>query len=153
MVGVKYYGNYINLQAMLAGGKINDSAVQQFDLMAEYYPSGNLNIYGHTTASVKNSYGKKQFNIKQVMGFKLRKDLWTEVNATIGKFNNRFENDGSYIYNAIDNNIYKIGLNFFLYPTAHLQLMAGFTLEKRVLFKSDYIFNQNSINGGITWKF
>ncbi len=153
MVGAKYYGSYLNLQAMLMGGKLNDSALQQLDLQAEYFPAGNLNIYGQTTASIHNSYGQKQFNIKQVLGFKLRSDLWTEVNATAGKFNNRFENDGAYVYNAIDNNIYKLGLNLFYYPTAHLQFMAGLTLEKREMFKTDYIFNQNSINGGITWKF
>ena len=49
MIGLKYYNHYFNLQANAIIGKLIDSSIQQFEFQSEYYPSGNLNVYGSTT--------------------------------------------------------------------------------------------------------
>ena len=153
MLGVKYYGDYYNLQGNIITAQLSDSMVQQLEIQADYYPAGNLNIYGNSCFSLQFQSGKQQINWKQVLGFKMSKSFWLEANATIGKFNNRFENEAYYVYNAVDPNMYKFGISGYWYPSKHLQVQLGATFEKRTLLNTDFIFNQQSINGGISWKF
>lgn len=153
MIGVKYLGNYLNVQGSILLGKMTDTAFRQYELQADYYPKGNLDFYTSTNLSFREWSGDHQINVKQIIGVKLNKKLWFEGNVTIGKFSNRVENDGLYVYNAIDPNLFKGGITLYYAPNNHLQLQLGTLAEKRELFYTNYIFNQQSINGGITWKF
>ena len=153
MIGAKYHGNYINIQADAIAGTLIDTAVQQYDLHLEYYPTGNLNLYGSSTLSLQERNNLHAFNFKQVLGFKVYNKIWFEGNATLGNFSNRFENDALYVYNAIDKNIFKLGATIYYFPNKNLQLQVGILSEKRMIYNTNYIFNQNSINGGLTWKF
>jgi len=153
MIGVKYLGNYLNVQGSIVLGKMTDTSFRQYEVQADYYPMGNLNLYTSTNLSFREWSGDHQINVKQIIGVKLNKKLWVEGNVTIGKFSNRVENDGLYVYNAIDPNLFKGGITFYYAPNKHLQIQLGTISEKRELFYTNYIFNQQSINGGITWKF
>ena len=153
MLGMKYLGNHLNVQGSILLGKISDTGFKQYEIQADYYPSGNLNFYSSSNISFREYAGDRQINMKQIVGLKLNKKWWVEGNVTIGKFSNRAENDGLYIYNAIDPNLAKAGLTVYYSPMKQLLLQIGTLAEKRELFYTNYIFNQHSINGGITWKF
>ncbi len=153
MLGMKYLGNHLNVQGSILLGKISDTGFKQYEIQADYYPSGNLNFYTSSNISFREYAGDHQINMKQIVGLKVNKKLWLEGNVTIGKFSNRAENDGLYIYNAIDPNLAKAGLSIYYAPMKQLLLQIGVLTEKRELFYTNYIFNQHSINGGITWKF
>ena len=153
MIGMKYLGNHLNVQGSILLGKISDTGFKQYEIQADYFPSGNLNFYTSSNISLREYAGDHQINMKQIVGLKLNKKWWLEGNVTIGKFSNRAENDGLYIYNAIDPNLAKAGLTVYYSPIKQLLLQIGTLAEKRELFYTNYIFNQHSINGGITWKF
>lgn len=153
MLGMKYMGNHVNVQGSILLGKISDTGFKQYEIQADYYPTGNLNFYSSSNISFREYAGDHQINMKQIVGLKLNKKWWLEGNVTIGKFSNRAENDGLYIYNAIDPNLAKAGLTVYYSPMKKLLLQIGTLAEKRELFYTNYIFNQHSINGGITWKF
>ncbi len=153
LFGLKFHGNYCTFQGAFVTGKLSDTAVHQFNFQTSYFPLGNLNLYGISNFMIRGRNGISSLNFKQIAGCKLSSFLWLEANATFGKFSYFTENDLLYVYNAIDENQFKGGLNVYLKFNRHLSAQTGYTFEKRKLYNTNYLFNQHSINGGITWKF
>lgn len=150
--GIKYNSNFFDVQADAIVGNVNDSSFNQYNLQLGYYPLGNLNVYGFSTFMLKPNTANS-FNFKQVIGFKLIKNIWLEANATLGKFTNLAENDMLYLYNAIDANNFKGGVvtHFLIGKKTNINL--GYTFEQRQFYKRTTTFNQHSITGGLSWKF
>jgi hypothetical protein len=151
---LQYHGNYFDIQADGIFSTMYDSSINQFDLQIGYYPLGNMNLYGYSTATIRNSPSGSAFNFKQVVGVKISTGFWLEANATFGKFRNLFENDAKYIYNAPDENLFKGGLVSYISISPKCTLELGYTLEQRAIYSNpSQLFNQHSITGGLTWKF
>ena len=153
LAGLRYHGNYFNVQADVIVARVTDSIQQQYNLQLGLYPFGNLNLYSFSTAMFRNRENTSGFNFKQVIGVKLLKNIWLEGNATLGSFNNLFENDALYLYNAIDKNKIKAGALLYLAIGSKLIAQAGYTFEQREIYKTINTFNQHSITGGLSWKF
>ena len=153
LAGLRYHGNYFNVQADVIVARVTDSIQQQYNLQLGLYPFGNLNLYSFSTAMFRNRENTSGFNFKQVIGVKLLKNIWLEGNATLGSFNNLFENDALYLYNAIDKNKIKAGALLYLAIGSKLIAQAGYTFEQREIYKTTNTFNQHSITGGLSWKF
>ncbi len=152
-LGLTYFNHYYDISADANIAKLTDSTYYQYNVKLGLYPLGNLNFYSFSTGILRtNSNTGTAFNIKQVIGFKLMKKTWVEVNGTFGEFNNLLENDALYVYNAIDKNTFKAGGTLYVTPTSNLVLTAGYTYEKRELYKTLLPFNQHSITGGLSWK-
>ena len=153
LMGLKYFANYFTLQVSLISAKLADSNIHQYTLQSSYYPYGNMNVYGISTISIKEQNNIHSINVHQVAGCKLTKKTWLEGNITLGSFSNITENDALYVYNAVDENQFKGGMNVYLLQNEHILVMLGYTFEQRKLYKTDFLFYQHSINGGLTWKF
>ncbi len=153
MLGLKYFGNKANLQLSYASGLLTDTIIHQVDVTADFFPVGNLSIYATTNASLQFRNQSQQINLQQTIGCMLHPKLWVETNFTIGKFSNRLEQDLLYVYNAVDPNLTKIGLHVYYAANKNLIFQLGTINEKRTLYGSNYIFNQQTLNTGITWKF
>lgn len=151
LVGIKFYGSYFDIQANAIVSKLTDSTRQQYELKTSIYPLGNLNLYFLTTGIYRKS-NESKMNVKQVIGFKLLKNTWLELNGTFGKFNNLFENDALYVYNSVDPNLIKAGSTLYFTLTPHLLVQMGYSFEQREVYKKTTLFNQHSITGGISWK-
>lgn len=151
MLAIKYSGYYFDLQGDATYSKLTDSTHQQYGVRIGIYPMGNLNFYSFTTGTLR-SYKGNQFNIKQVIGCKLMKNIWAEVNGTFGRFSNLVENDGLYVYNAIDINKIKSGGTLYFTLSPHLLAQLGYTFEQREFYNKTISFNQHSITGGLSWK-
>ncbi len=152
MFGLKYNSNYFDVQADAVVGTVTDSTFQQYNFQLGIYPLGNLNLYGFSTVSLRQS-GQTGTNFKQVIGVKLMKSFWVEGNATLGSFRNLAENDAMYLYNAIDMNKMKAGITGYLSLSKKCVAQLGYTYEQRELYKKTTTFNQHSITGGLSWKF
>ncbi len=152
LFGVKYNGTYFDIQADAIIGKITDTSTQQYNLQLGLYPLGNLNLYSFSTASLRKQK-ESAFNLRQVIGVKLLKQIWLEGNITIGEFHNYTENDALYVYNAIDINKQKAGITSYISLNEKLTAQLGYTYEQRQLFGTTINFNQHSITGGLSWKF
>ncbi|MFZ4058808.1 MAG: hypothetical protein ACOYKE_11765 [Ferruginibacter sp.] len=152
MAGIRYYGNYFDIQADAVVGMVTDTLQQQINLQLSVYPTGNKNFYSITTGMFRNRNSVTGLNLKQVLGVKVLKGIWLEGNATLGMFSNLAENDALYIYNAIDRNKMKAGATVYV-AGKRLTFQAGYTFEQRELYKQPLTFNQHSITGGLSWKF
>ena len=153
MIGIRHNGYKLNVQADALFANLNDTSSQQYNFSLEYLPLGNNKIYSYTTASLRVRNSENNFNFKQVLVCRLMKQAWLEGHATLGGFQNYFENDALYLYNAIDPTKWKAGAGVYVLLGKHLLLQAGFVFEQRVLFITNNTFNQQSITGGLSWKF
>ena len=151
---LRYHANYFDIQAEGIYSTMFDSSISQMSLQIAYYPLGNMNLYGFSTATIRNRPSGSAFNYKQVIGAKITNGLWLEANATFGKFRDLFENDAKYIYNAPDENLFKGGLVSYISLSTKCTLELGYTLEQRAIYSNpSRLFNQHSITGGLSWKF
>jgi tetratricopeptide (TPR) repeat protein len=153
LIGIKYSSNYFDVQADGIFSKMYDSTISQFDFQLGYYPLGNQKLYGISTAIYRNRTNGSGFNFRLVLGGQVAKKVWLEGNMTLGSFQDLYENDALYLYNAVDKNNYKAGVMgyFSISPKCFFEL--GYTSEQRVLYGKTTTFNQNSITGGLKWKF
>jgi len=151
-VGLKYVGNYVDLQADVNFSNISGSNFMQYSGKLTTYPLGNLNLYTITTFS--SAQGSSTQNIfGQLVGFKLSNKFWLEGSATFGKLDNYFEYDALYIYNAIDVTTFKGGATLFYQLNKHAQVFVNYTYEQKTDAIENINYNQNSATGGFTWKF
>jgi len=153
LAGIRYNGNFIAMQADMIIGKLTDTGITQINARIEWLPKGNLDLYIFTTASFRSRNGTNGFNFKPVVGVKVMNRLWLEGNATLGAFNNLVENDGVYVYNAIDPNRLKMGATAYISVGKRYTAQIGYTFEDRTLFQTKQTFQQHSITGGITCQF
>ena len=147
--GLHYYDRYFSVQADYIGGTLIDAPFSQFNLQAGLYPFGNLNLYSFSTGIVRSG----KVNFKQVLGGRVRKNVWLEGHTTLGRFRNLAENDALYLYNAIDTNTFKGGAQTIILLGGGLRMSAGYTFEKRQLYRTSATFHQHSITGGLSWTF
>lgn len=151
MAGVKYHSSYFDVQADAMFGRLTDTSAKQYNFQLGIYPFGNLNLYGFSTAVIRQRNGSA-FNFRQVLGTKVFKKAWLEGNITLGRFQNLAENDALYVYNSVDPNKMKAGVtSYFMFRKTIAQL--GYTYEQRELFGTTNTYNQHSITGGLSWKF
>ncbi len=153
LMGIKYAGNYFDVQADAIFSKMYDSTISQFDFVVGYYPLGNQKLYGISSATYRNRNTGSGFNFRQVLGGQLTKRIWLEGNLTVGSFQDLFENDGLYLYNAVDKNNFKAGAMSYIQISPKCIFEIGYTIEQRTLYSKTTTFNQNSITGGLKWKF
>ncbi len=151
LLGFQYFGHYFDVKADAIFSKLTDSSRQQYNVQLALYPLGNLNFYTFSTGSLRST-NSGSFNYKQVIGFKLLKQTWGELNGTFGRFSNLIENEGMYVYNAIDINKIKVGGTLYISLSPHILAQVGYTFEQRELYQTSSSFNQHSITGGLSWK-
>ena len=153
LLGIKYASSYFDIQADGIYSKMYDSTISQFNCTVGYYPLGNQKLYGISTTTYRNRNTGSGFNFRQVLGGQLTKRIWLEGNVTLGSFQDLFENDGLYLYNAVDKNKYKAGVMSYITIGKNCLFEIGYTMEQRTLYSKTTTFNQNSITGGLKWKF
>jgi tetratricopeptide (TPR) repeat protein len=153
LIGIKYSSHYFDVQADGIFSKMYDSTISQFDLQLGYYPLGNQKLYGISTAIYRNRNTGSGFNFRQVLGGQIAKKIWLEGNVTLGSFQDLYENDALYLYNAVDKNKFKAGVMGYFSIGKKCIFELGYTTEQRTLYGKTNTFNQNSITGGLKWKF
>lgn len=147
--GIKYTTPYAHFSAMAHVGNISDNTSKQFDVGVTLFPLGNTKLYTISKAAYND-----HFTFSQVAGCQITKGIWLEANATFGKFNVLFENDGLFVYNDIDQKIYKAGGSIYAALSKKLLFSFNYAFEKKLKYlTTDNYFNQQSITGGLTWKF
>ncbi len=147
--GIKYSMPYFSIQANAAFGNFAVNYTQ-YDAVLTFYPLGNLNLYSIS----RISFGS-QTNFTQVLGAKLFKGVWAEGNLTTGKASYLFDNDALYVKNDPDPNLFRCGGSIYTVLSKKLLLSINYTFEQKQKQFNIPVTNyfQNSINGGLTWKF
>ncbi|GAB3929164.1 hypothetical protein GCM10028827_23150 [Mucilaginibacter myungsuensis] len=152
LFGVRYAHPYFSLQADANSAQLINTAFQQYNGQLTLHPLGNLNLYTISRASMQAN-GMQQKMFSQSVGFKAANKLWLEVNGTFGRLDGYLDADALYVYNAIDVTSTKAGATVFYTLNKHLNLLINYTYEQKQDYYLNNNYTQNSITGGITWRF
>jgi hypothetical protein len=153
------YGSWSNL---------NGTTQKQAGLTVTYFPLGNLNFYGTTTATGFFQKKEKRLLLSQVLGGKIASWLWAEGNIYYGDFTNSNIFNGSIVYNNSDkidymagaNLVFELNKHFYLsliYKYARKESQQYYSVKSTEPFTTtikvqNNPYYTNSIIGGITWK-
>ncbi|PTQ98071.1 hypothetical protein C8P68_103231 [Mucilaginibacter yixingensis] len=153
LAGLKYAAPYFTLQADANFSKMSNSGLQQYNGELTVYPTGSLNLYTISRVSVQSGYlSSTIFN--QRIGFKAFKRCWLEGSINVGRMDNYLEADALYVYNAVDVTTFKAGGTLYYQLGRHLLAYANYAFEdKENHYNTNATYQQNSITGGLTWRF
>ena len=152
---------------------LNGKTQKQIGLSLTYYPLGNLNFYGTTTATGFLQKSNKRLLLSQVLGAKITPWMWGEANFYYGDYTNANIFNGSIVYNNSDIIDYRGGATLVFVVGKHIQLSLIYQYFRKESQQIYYIktqdpitkeikevqqyknnpYNTNTIIGGITWKF
>jgi len=159
----------------LAGSWSNLNGKTQYQAGAglTYFPLGNLNLYGTTTATGFFQGSNKRLLLSQVIGGRLTPWMWGEVNFNYGDYTNANIANGAIVYNNSDKIDYRAGATLTFLLGRHLRLSLVYQYFRKesqqyyyvkkenpttheireVLQTANNPYNTNTLIGGITWKF
>lgn len=88
-------------QASLFGAYSNLNEKKQYQAGAKvvYFPLQNLNFYLSSTLLDHNNDGQNNVIFEQMIGGRLLKPIWAEINATFGQMANYYDNQAFTVYN------------------------------------------------------
>jgi hypothetical protein len=161
-----------NLGIAGSWSNLNNMTQIQAGLMLTYYPLGNLNFYGTTTATGFSQEKKYRLLLSQVLGVKATRWLWLEGDFYYGDYTNANIFNGSVVYNNSDVIDYRGGATMVFVVGKHIQLSLIYQYFRKESQQVYYIrkkdpgtgnikeipqvknnpYNTNTIIGGITWK-
>jgi tetratricopeptide (TPR) repeat protein len=81
------------------------------------FPFGNLKFYLSSALLDHINDGNSSIIFEQMLGIRLFKPLWTELNATFGRMENYHENNAFVVYNIADKMTFKGGVKIILMLT------------------------------------
>ena len=162
-----------NLGLSGSWSNLNGKKQKQVGLSLTYFPFGNLNFYG-TTSATGFFQGKKdqRLLLSQVLGAKITSWAWAEGNIYYGDYTNANIFNGSVVYNNSDVMNYRIGASLIFVISKHIYLSLIYQYADKESQQIYYIKKQNSatqeinevqtstynpyhtntIIGGLTWK-
>jgi tetratricopeptide (TPR) repeat protein len=70
LLGIKYNSRFVDLQGDINFGRLINKTLKQYNARLNFYPTGNLNLYTTSRASVLNLSGSSSFVYSQALGFK-----------------------------------------------------------------------------------
>lgn len=111
----------------------NLNGVKQFQTEGGlvYYPLGNYNFYGATSATFLRNDSSNHFVIGQRIGYKITNWFWNEINFNYGNLANYISNNGFLTYNTSNPIRLQAGIDLKFYAGKHFQINAGYTFQKR----------------------
>lgn len=147
--GIKYTTPFAHISLLSNLGKISDSTCNQYEGALNVFPFGNTKFYSISKLAYNNNT-----TFTQIAGVSITKRIWLEANVTLGKYNVLFDNDALYVYNDIDQKEFKVGGTVYASLSKNLQLSVNYAFEKKLKYQTiSNHFYQQSITGGLTWKF
>ncbi len=152
--------------------KLNGKQQKQIGASLTYYPLGNLDFYGTTTATGFFQGKVKRLLLSQVLGAKITPWMWAEGNFYYGDYTNANIFNGAIVYNNSDKIDYRAGATLLFVVGKHIQLSLIYQYFRKESLQTYYIkskdtstgaikeipqttynpYNTHSIIGGITWK-
>jgi hypothetical protein len=151
---------------------LNGKKQKQAGLSLTYFPFGNLNFYGTTTATGFFQGKDKRLLLSQVIGARITPWMWGEGNFYYGDYTNANIFNGSIVYNNSDIIDYRGGATLVFLAGKHLQFSLIYQYFRKESQQVYYIksedsstheikevqetknnpYNTHTIIGGITWK-
>jgi len=154
---------FVNPSFSIAYSNFLNSKQLQTELNIVAYPKGNLNFY---TISSINNYFSKDINkllLRQKIGFKISKNIWSEADCSIGNHHYFVTNQAFQTYNSFDPMTLSAGLNLIfvfrniqISPSYKYQIKEGTIMRFKDLNEtqtSNFKYNNNLIYTSLIWNF
>ncbi len=162
---------YKHLTNITLGGSIyysglNNARQIQGDILAAWYPLGNMNMYFVSVFSMQSENTASATNPKrsvffQRVGGKVAKGAWLEAYASAGHMQNFLRYDGALVFNAMDAIKNQLGgkLTLMLSPHIGVNLNYGYSLHESTFNPeiptnqpiNRITYNSHTFTGGLTW--
>ncbi len=162
----------VNLSLSGSWSNLNGKTQKQAGASVTYYPFGNFNFYGTTSATGFFQGKTSRLLLSQVIGGRITHWMWGEANFYNGDYTNANIFNGSVVYNNSDIIDYRGGATLVFMAGKHLQLSLIWQYFKKESQQYYYIktvnpdthavkevlqtknnpYTTNTIIGGITWK-
>ena len=164
-LGINHRYKNMNFGGSFSYSNIIDFKQYQAGLQFVWFPYGNLDLY-----AIYNIYGlfnnnENEMVSKLKLGYNLRKFLWIEVQGLYGNMQNFVDDNGYWVYNSIDETDLRTSLKLNFIINKRFSFFLSY-INSRNLHTNGYIKNlgdeyqtteenyyQQSILGGLTWKF
>jgi len=167
----KGFGNF-NIGLNGSWSNLNGKTQQQAGLSLTYFPLGNLNLYGTTSATGFFQSKDKRLLFSQMVGVKITTWMWYEADFYYGDYTNANIFNGSIVYNNSDIIDYRGGATLMFFLGKHIRLSLIYQYFRKESLQYYYIktqdpvtneineiqqtkknpYNTNALIGGITWK-
>ena len=161
-----------NLSLSGSWSNLNGKKQKQVGISLTYYPLGNFDFYGNTTATGFLQGKNKRLLLSQALGVKITPWMWGEANFYYGDYTNANIFNGSVVYNNSDIINYRGGATLVFLVGKHIQLSLIYQYLRKESQQIYYIktedtnthaikeikqtknnpYNSNTLIGGITWK-
>ena len=161
-----------NIAVSGSWSNLNGKTQKQAGIGLTYYPFGNLNCYGITTATGFFQDKDTRLLLSQVLGAKIMSRMWGEANFYYGNYTNANIFNGSVVYNNADIIDYRGGVTLVFEAGTHIRLSLNYQFFRKENQQLFYIkeennithtikeipqtqnnpYNTNTLIGGITWK-
>lgn len=145
--GALFDNKRINSKQVGIRAGINFSGNQLLNFTSSYYRIFE-NGLNHENQDYKDNLGI----FKQSVGMMFWNRVWTEGFVCLGNLNYFIDNNGLYVYNALDNTTFRSGLSAFYYLSSPLTLYFNYTFDQKSTYISNQKYHQHSLTGGIIWK-
>lgn len=140
--GANFHNEFIDSKQIGMNIGVGFSAKNNIHLTSSYY-----RIF-ETTLGIQNDRNV----FKQTASVFLSKRILTEASISSGNLNHFIDNNGLYIYNALDPTTFRTGLSVFGFINKSLTLYINYTFDEKLITTRNQLYNQHSVTGGIIWK-
>jgi tetratricopeptide (TPR) repeat protein len=120
--------NIIQTGLFAAWSNLNEQEQFQAGFSIVAFPLGNLNLYLSSKLMNHRNEGRNHAIFEQMIGTRLYKPLWAEINATFGQMINYHENNAFVVYNIADKMKFKAGAKLI------------YTVNPRWMITAQYIY-------------
>jgi hypothetical protein len=156
-------GKYLRPQIDLGYSHMGYAIIQPSAAL-NYYPFGNLNVYGSTGFAISNDSSETRSIFVQKIGLRLNKRIWAEASAHVGNLKNYQEGNAFVVYNVADKISAKYGISLTGYICRNFELSVRYDYIQREgsytnetkpgnFVKSAYSYQNNSFTGSLALKF
>lgn len=124
---IKNFEPYMQVSA----SNLNTQKQMQTEIGMTYFPLGNSNFYGSSSAAFLKNNSQNQYVLKQKFGFKISNFLWSDFNFMYGNLSDYNINNTFLTYNTLDPILISAGANFRFYIKKNFQFNIGYDIQQR----------------------
>ncbi len=152
MLGAQYFGNKINIQADVMLNRVFDSAFNQYNFSAIWFPNGTNNLKLGLRTAMQSSGSGNRFLLEESAAVKVSPRVWIEWESIFSPYQTFVAKDAAYIENSFEQTAFKTGLGFrFAGSKTELGLMGH--LERRQLYKTTNYYHTFAVHATAAYKF
>ena len=152
MGGIKFTGNFFDIQADAMICQIMGLPTQQLNLETKIQPLGNAKLEAELRSSFQTSKGYENWLFEPKLGVKLLGNLGVEWSGVFSEYNHYVTKDAQYLWTYLDPTVWKTQFSIIL-KTQKLALQLSYQLDRRKLYNSDIRYSIHSPSAIVTYKF